>query len=334
MERINLILTFLSIFTFSTSYSQIKIKLEKSNGVYYVPCNVNGLALKFIFDSGASDVTISLTEAIFMLKNNYLNEDNILGSNYYQIANGQIQEGTKIIINSIIIGGLEIKDVEASIVHNLKAPLLLGQSALNKLGNYTFDYSKNELIINNEIENNKVDLNCIKGDCNNGYGTYIYLNKDKYTGEFRSNKRNGFGTYIFQNGEKYEGSFIDDMFNGRGIYYYLNKDKYIGGFKKNKRNGYGTYIYMNGTKEEGFFKDDVYVDYKDSDFNIDDFVLDLTNPLDLDLPNACALLSPYTVKKMLNTNSDVMIAYSGRHCASHSGDTVPVILMMLCQSFW
>ena len=41
---------------------------------------------------------------------------------------------------------------------------------------------------------------CIKGDCNNGYGTYTYANGNKYVGEFKDAKRNGLGTYTFANG--------------------------------------------------------------------------------------------------------------------------------------
>ena len=41
---------------------------------------------------------------------------------------------------------------------------------------------------------------CIKGDCNNGYGTYTYANGNKYVGEFKDDKRNGLGTYTFANG--------------------------------------------------------------------------------------------------------------------------------------
>ena len=41
---------------------------------------------------------------------------------------------------------------------------------------------------------------CIKGDCNNGYGTYAYVNGNKYVGEFKDAKRNGLGTYAFANG--------------------------------------------------------------------------------------------------------------------------------------
>lgn len=41
-------------------------------GTFEVPCQINGLQLQMIFDTGASDVTISSVEANFMLKNRYL----------------------------------------------------------------------------------------------------------------------------------------------------------------------------------------------------------------------------------------------------------------------
>lgn len=112
-----------------------------------MPCKVNGLTLKFIFDTGASDVSISLTEALFMLKNGYLSESDLIGSEYYKLADGKISEGTKIILKKIEIGNLKLLNVKATIVHNLSAPLLLGQSALNRLGKIEFDYSKNSLTI-------------------------------------------------------------------------------------------------------------------------------------------------------------------------------------------
>ena len=46
---------------------RIPMSLEKS-GIYTIPCEVNGLKLRFVFDTGASDVHLSLVEAAFMLK--------------------------------------------------------------------------------------------------------------------------------------------------------------------------------------------------------------------------------------------------------------------------
>jgi clan AA aspartic protease (TIGR02281 family) len=110
------------------------IKMTKNGNVYEVPCYINGIKMKFIFDSGASDVSISLTEARFMLKNGYLNADDITSKQNYTIANGDIQEGYIINIRELKIGQYTLKNVKGSIVSTLNAPLLLGMSAIEKLG--------------------------------------------------------------------------------------------------------------------------------------------------------------------------------------------------------
>ena len=53
----------------ANKYTRKVIKLyRQASNVYTIPCKVNGLALNFIFDTGASSVSISKSEAIFMLK--------------------------------------------------------------------------------------------------------------------------------------------------------------------------------------------------------------------------------------------------------------------------
>jgi clan AA aspartic protease (TIGR02281 family) len=131
----------------SISSAQTVIQMEKKGGVYYVPCTVNGLKLSFIFDTGASNVSISMSEALFMLKNGYLSEDDLLGTESYQIANGDVAEGTKINLRSIVIGGKELRNVKASIVHSATAPLLLGQSVLERFGNVSINYSNQTLVL-------------------------------------------------------------------------------------------------------------------------------------------------------------------------------------------
>ena len=121
--------------------------MKKEGGVSIVPCKVNGLNLSFIFDTGASDVTISLTEASFMLKNGYLKKEDIIGSEKYLDATGNISEGIVINLREIEIEGLKLQNVKASIVKTLNAPLLLGQSALSKLGTIKLDLDRNQLTI-------------------------------------------------------------------------------------------------------------------------------------------------------------------------------------------
>ena len=59
--------------------AEVRIHMEKEAGVYKVPCQVNGLKMKFIFDTGAANVCISLTYAEMMLENGYLDESDFRG---------------------------------------------------------------------------------------------------------------------------------------------------------------------------------------------------------------------------------------------------------------
>ena len=55
---------FLFLFIPFTVIAQVTIQMQEENGVYKIPCEVNGLRMNFIFDTGASNVCISLREAI------------------------------------------------------------------------------------------------------------------------------------------------------------------------------------------------------------------------------------------------------------------------------
>lgn len=74
-------------------------------------------------------MSISLTEAVFMLKNGYLKKEDLGESVYYNIANGDVAKGTKLNIKEIEFSGLKLYNIQASILHETTAPLLLGQSA-------------------------------------------------------------------------------------------------------------------------------------------------------------------------------------------------------------
>ena len=146
MQKISLMLILLFHLVIAGT-SQTVIKMRKENGVSVIPCKVNGLPLNFIFDTGSEDVSISLTEASFMLKNGYLDSKDIVGTSNFLDANGNINEGIIINIREVEIAGIILKNVKASIVKNLKAPLLLGQSAISKLGKIQIDLESNTLTI-------------------------------------------------------------------------------------------------------------------------------------------------------------------------------------------
>ena len=124
-----------------------EIPFEKENGICKVKCNINGLPLHFVFDTGASDVTLSMVEATFMMKNSYLTGKDVIGNQRYMDANGDVSVGTVINLKEVTFGEHSLKNVRASVVRNQKAPLLLGQSVLGRLGKIEIDNSKNVIKI-------------------------------------------------------------------------------------------------------------------------------------------------------------------------------------------
>ena len=83
-----------------------------------------------------------MVEATFMMKNGYLSGSDVVGSQRYMDANGDVTVGTVINLKNVNFGGLDLNNVKASVVRNQKAPLLLGQSVLGKLGKIEIDNEK------------------------------------------------------------------------------------------------------------------------------------------------------------------------------------------------
>ena len=81
------------------------------------------------------------------LKNGYLSDSDVKGKKNYMTASGDIHEGTVLRLKVVKLGDAVLKNVEASVVHSQKAPLLLGQSVLEKFGTITIDNVNSKLLI-------------------------------------------------------------------------------------------------------------------------------------------------------------------------------------------
>ena len=142
MKHISYILFIAVAFSVSFFYSKAdeRIKMTYENGVYTMPCEVNGLRMNFIFDTGASSVCISPTEFLFMVKNGYINEKDLdKGYTLTQVANGDIEENMVINLKEVKVGSKKIKNIRAVVSNSINAPLLLGQSVIRRLGSWTLE---------------------------------------------------------------------------------------------------------------------------------------------------------------------------------------------------
>ena len=124
-----------------------KLEMEVENGVRYVWIEVNGIRLRFIFDTGASNICISPIEASVLYRQGTLQKEDILSTQYFQDATGRISEGTKINLRLIKVGNIELQNVEATVIDNVNAPLLLGQTVLERFGSIEIDNDNNVIIL-------------------------------------------------------------------------------------------------------------------------------------------------------------------------------------------
>lgn len=81
-----------------------------------------------------------------------------------------------------------------------------------------------------------IDKGCIQGDCQSGFGIYIFNDGAKYTGSFKKGLPEGRGTVVYKNGERYEGFMQGGAFQGHGTYFMPNGTKMTGNWNN------GTYL--------------------------------------------------------------------------------------------
>lgn len=122
-------------------FAQDTIQMQKVRGVYQVPCNINGASIDMVFDTGATSVILpqAVARKLFATKN--LLEGDVLGRGKASTANGKISH-TTVNIRNLTVGKVQLKDVRALIIAGNSSSVLLGQSAIEKLGRITLESSR------------------------------------------------------------------------------------------------------------------------------------------------------------------------------------------------
>lgn len=124
------------------------VELVESNGVFQVPITLNGvLKLNFIFDSGASDVSLPPDVVLTLVRTGTVSENDFIGEQTYKLADGTTLRSNVFLIHEMKIGNKSVSNVRASVGSSIDAPLLVGQSFLMKFGRLTIDNNHKRLIL-------------------------------------------------------------------------------------------------------------------------------------------------------------------------------------------
>lgn len=118
----------------------VSVPFREEGGVKFIPVSVNGVAFDMILDSGCSTALITVAEANYLYNKGRLTENDVLGASKSTIADGSIVENMVINLRQVVIGGkILCTDVQASVVENAHAPLLLGNDVLDRVASYSIN---------------------------------------------------------------------------------------------------------------------------------------------------------------------------------------------------
>jgi predicted aspartyl protease len=124
-----------------------EVRLENQGGTYAVPVWINrAITLKFVLDSGASDVLIPADVFLTLLRTGTVSESDFLDSKIYSLADGSKLKGARFVIRELRVGNQVATDVVAS-VGPVTGDLLLGLSFLSRFGTVTLDNDRHVLIL-------------------------------------------------------------------------------------------------------------------------------------------------------------------------------------------
>ncbi|HEY3899936.1 MAG TPA: retroviral-like aspartic protease family protein [Chthoniobacter sp.] len=119
------------------------------NGILHVSALLNGVTTaKFVVDSGCSDVALSREVYQSLVQAGTIQKGDALPPSTRRIANGSTENVECFLLHSLRIGNTTVTNVAAS-VGSSKAPLLLGQTFLQRFREWKIDNTISALILRN-----------------------------------------------------------------------------------------------------------------------------------------------------------------------------------------
>jgi hypothetical protein len=124
----------------------ISIPLTKNGKLNTLNLKFGNILKTYIFDSGASDMSIDNETYQYFENSGQLKIENRLSDAEYQLADGTIVRFKRVKIPQFTINDIVIKNIESTVIENGK-PLLLGKSFLDNFKSWKIDNENNKLTV-------------------------------------------------------------------------------------------------------------------------------------------------------------------------------------------
>jgi clan AA aspartic protease (TIGR02281 family) len=128
--------------TSRTGSGPVAVAMKRKNGTLWVPAQINkAVAIDFVVDSGAADVTIPVDVFLTLMRTGSISEKDKVGEGKFSTADGSVVEGIRFKLASLQVGDQVLTDVVASVIpkSSVRSDPLLGQSFLSRFQSWSID---------------------------------------------------------------------------------------------------------------------------------------------------------------------------------------------------
>ena len=131
----------------STGSTKIAVPMVKEGRTFSVPVLINNtITLKFLVDSGASDVSVPADVVSTLLRTGTLTDSDFLGLQTYTLADGSKVPSQTFRIRSLKVGDRVMENVTGSVA-GVNGSLLLGQSFLGRFKSWSINNADHTLVL-------------------------------------------------------------------------------------------------------------------------------------------------------------------------------------------
>lgn len=124
-----------------------ELAATKTGGMFKVEGAINDVILAIHYDANSTKATVGSTDVLFLLKNSYVKMEDFVQAPKNLDANGQIPDGTEIVLRQVKLGTLVLENLHATVSTSQKVALIVGPDALSPLGTIETDATKRVLKI-------------------------------------------------------------------------------------------------------------------------------------------------------------------------------------------
>lgn len=124
-----------------------EVPVTKDGSAYKVSCMMNDFPLTFEYDEAAEGATMAEVDALFLHKNGYVTDSELLDGFDFVQGECRIADGTTMTLRKVEFGDFTIDNLRVTVKRGQKASLILDSAAMKRVGKGTLDKTKRVLSV-------------------------------------------------------------------------------------------------------------------------------------------------------------------------------------------